>query len=71
MTYRELGKYFKDKYIEYYIKQEYSHDLAIWGAMIDSVNYLMINSKNNDRKFASDIVYEFCIGSFNKILTIK
>lgn len=68
MTYKELADFYRGRLIEYEVKQDYSFKLANWGAMVDTVNYLLENSENKDRKLASDIVYTFCVGSFDKII---
>ena len=68
MTYKELAGFYRKRLIEYEVKQDYSFNLANWGAMVDTVNYLIENSENKDRKLASDIVYTFCVGSFDKII---
>ena len=68
MTYKELADFYRGRLIEYEVKQDYSFSLANWGAMVDTVNYLIENSENKDRKLASDIVYTFCVGSFDKII---
>ena len=68
MTYKELADFYKERLINYEVKQDYSFNLANWGAMVDTVNYLIENSENKDRKLASDIVYTFCVGSFDKII---
>lgn len=68
MTYKELADFYKERLINYEVKQDYSFSLANWGAMVDTVNYLIENSEKKDRKLASDIVYTFCVGSFDKII---
>ena len=68
MTYKELADFYRGRLIEYEVKQDYSFNLANWGAMVDTVNYLIENIENKDRKLASYIVYTFWVGSFDKII---
>ena len=68
MTYKELGDYYFKRLIEYEVRQDHSFSLANWGAMVDTVNYLLDNSENKDDKLAADIVYTYCVGSFDKII---
>jgi hypothetical protein len=71
MTYKELGEFYFRKIVEYSFKDGWSHELSEFGAMSDTVDYLMKHSKNKDREKATEIVWDFCHNKFNDLLKGK
>ena len=68
MKWADLGKYYLEQRIKYEVKQDWSEELAIFGALSDTVNYLLDNSENKDREKATEIVWEYCVNNWDKIL---
>lgn len=61
MKWKDLGKYYLQQRIKYEVKQDWSAELAIFGALSDTVNFLMDNSNNKDRDKATELVWDFCV----------
>lgn len=68
MKWKDLGKYYLQQRIKYEVKQDWSEELAIFGALSDTVNYLVENSESKDRDKATELVWDYCINHWKDII---
>ena len=68
MKWIDLGKYYLQQRIKYEVKQDWSEELAIFGALSDTVNFLMDNSKSEDRDKATELVWDFCVVHWKELV---
>lgn len=68
MKWKYLGKYYLQQRIKYEVKQDWSTELAIFGALSDTVNFLMDNSQNKDKDKATELVWDYCVNHWSDIV---
>ena len=68
MKWKDLGQYYLKRRIEYEVKQDWSEELAIFGALSDTVNFLLDNSESEDRDKAIELVWDFCVVKWNDLI---
>lgn len=68
MKWKDLGKYYLQQRIKYEVKQDWSAELAIFGALSDTVNYLIDNSQNKDKYKATELVWDYCVNHWSDIV---
>lgn len=68
MKWIDLGRYYLKQRIKYEVTDGWSADLAMFGAMRDTVNYLLEHSDNKDKDKATELVWDFVINHWQEIL---